>query len=93
MRRLAYAAGGFSAAIFLAFYIFPVRLLPWLALLLAAAAVGMGLMRRKWLRAFVIFTAAFAFGCLYFCGAYLLKSVPARRLDGVTAELEGTVLT
>ena len=41
MRRLAIAAGGFSAAVFLANYIIPLRLLPLLALLCAAMALGL----------------------------------------------------
>ena len=93
MRRLAFAAGGFSAAIFMANYILPARLLPWLALLCAAAALGLGFMRRKWLRAFVITLAALAAGFVWFGGAYLAKALPAKALDGETAELEGVVLT
>ncbi|MEI3063139.1 MAG: hypothetical protein V8S72_09530 [Oscillospiraceae bacterium] len=38
MRRLAFAAGGFSAAILMANYILPARSLPWLALLCASGA-------------------------------------------------------
>lgn len=93
MRRLAFAAGGFSAAIFMANYILPARLLPWLALLCAAAALGLGFMRRKWLRAFVITLAALAVGFVWFGGTYLAKALPAKALDGETAELEGVVLT
>lgn len=93
MRRLAWASAGFSAAVFLSFYLLPPRLLPWAALASALAALGLGLARRNGLRRLVIFSAAFAVGCLYFCGAYLLKSVPAQRMDGESAELEGTVLT
>ena len=93
MRRLAFAAEGFSAAIFMANYILPARLLPWLALLCAAAALGLGFMRRKWLRAFVITLAALAVGFVWFGGTYLAKALPAKALDGETAELEGVVLT
>lgn len=93
MRRLAFAAGGFSTAIFMANYILPARLLPWLALLCAAAALGLGFMRRKWLRAFVITLAALAVGFVWFGGTYLAKALPAKALDGETAELEGVVLT
>ena len=93
MRRLAFAAGGFSAAIFMANYILPAWLLPWLALLCAAAALGLGFMHRKWLRAFVITLAALAAGFVWFGGAYLTKALPAKALDGESAELEGVVLT
>ena len=74
-------------------YILPARLLPWLAPLCAAAALGLGFMRRKWLRAFVITLAALAVGFVWFGGTYLAKALPAKALDGETAELEGVVLT
>ncbi len=93
MRRLAIAAGGFSAAVFLANYIIPLRLLPLLALLCAAAALGLAFVRKNRLKRLVIGFAALAVGFLYFGGAYLICAAPAKELDGVDAELEATVLT
>ena len=54
MRRLAWAAGAFSAAIFAAKYFLPDLWLLLLAGLLVLAGTGLLLLRRRWLRAAVI---------------------------------------
>lgn len=92
MRKLAWAAGAFSAAIIAANYL-PggVWTLPaGLALLLLG--LGLALLKRRWLRAAVIACIAAALGL----GCYALHdhiiAEPARELAGQTREFTATVL-
>ena len=92
MRRLAWAAGAFSAAIFAANYL-PAGgwLFPSAALLLLMG-LALALLRRRWLRAAVIALVSAAVGL----GCYALHdqivSAPARELAGQTREFTATVL-
>ena len=92
MRRLAWAAGAFSAAIFAANYI-PSG--PWLiptaaALLLLGS--GLALLRRKWLRAAVITCIGAACGLACFSLHAAFTSTPAAALAGESREFSALVL-
>ena len=72
MRKLAYAAGGYAAAIFLAHYVLPARLLPYAAGIMALFALPAFLLPRG-VRMRVMLaavSAAVGFGW-YFCAAHL----------------------
>ncbi len=92
VRKLATACLAFSAAVFASNYILPVTWLPPGAVLCAALGVGLVFMRRKWLRGLIISLLAFSAGLLCFYGHYQRTSLPASRLDGVTAEVSGRLL-
>lgn len=92
MRRLAWAAGAFSAAIFAANYLLPgVWVLPC-AILLLVMGGGLAALRRRWLRAMVIscFAATIGLGCFALHAHY--TSAPAERLSGETRDFTAILL-
>lgn len=92
MRRLAWAAGAFSAAIFAANYL-PAG--PWplpAAALLFLLGLGLLVLRRKWLHAAVISCIAAACGLGCFALHAQLTSVPAAKLAGENREFTAVVL-
>lgn len=92
MRKLATAALGFSAAIFLASYILPAGWLIAAALLAALIGAALLLARRKWLRPAAVALLFFALGLLEYRGCCYLTTERAREYAGQTAVVQGTVL-
>ena len=92
MRRLAWAAGAFSAAIFAANYILPGPWLLPLAGLLVLLGAGLVLLRRRWLRAAVIASFAAAVGLSCFFVHARMTTVPASKLDVQTRPFTATLL-
>lgn len=92
MRKLAIAALSFSAAIFAACYIIPVKDLPFLSLLFIAAGVFLIFKKRKWLRAFIISAFALSIGCGWFYIKYNRTVEIAHGLEGQTMAISGRLL-
>ena len=89
VRKLATVCLAFSAAIFAANYILPVSWLSFSAAVLVVLGGGLLAMRRKWLRGIIISLVAFGLGLLCFYAHAWRTTVPARALDGQTAEISG----
>ena len=92
MRKLATAALSFSAAVFLANYILPARLVMAAALLCALLSAVLGFARRKWLRPAMIALLFFSLGLLEYSAFTRLTIDRAREYEGETREVRGTVL-
>ena len=92
MRKLATAALSFSAAVFLANYILPARLVTAAALMCALVSAALGLARRKWLRPAMIALLFFSLGLLEYSAFTRLTVDRAREYAGQTREVRGTVL-
>ena len=92
MRKLAWAAGAFSAAIFAANYITAGGWLIPSAALLLLCGIALALLRRRWLRAAVIFCFASALGLGCFSLHELFTTAQARRLSGETRDFTAVVL-
>ncbi len=92
MRKLAIVCTAFSAAVFAANYIFPAAWLPFLAVLPAAAGLGLLAMRRKWLRGIVLALLAFGAGSFCFMLHVQRTTLPAKALDGQTRTVTGRLL-
>ena len=92
MRRLAWSAGAFSAAIILANYIPTVGWILPTAVGLLLLGGALALLRRRWLRAAVIafVSAAVGLGCYALHDHFI--AAPARELAGQTREISATVL-
>ena len=91
MRKLAIACFSFSAAIFLACYLLPAGILPWLAAGFALCGLPLLLSGQRWLRGFVISAFALAFGFLLFFLRAQFTLRPALSLDGETIDIRGEV--
>ena len=63
MRKLAYAAGGYAAAIFLAHYVLPARLLPYAAGIMALFALPAFLLPRGVRMRVMLAAVSAAVGC------------------------------
>jgi len=92
MRKLATAALAFSAAIFLADYIFPRGWLIPAALLFAALGAALLLLHEKWLRPAVIALLFFSLGLLEYDIYSRLTADRAAAYAGQTRTVTGTVL-
>ncbi len=92
MRKLAVAALSFSAAVFLANYILPTRLVTAAALSCALLSAALGLAHRKWLRPAMIALLFFSLGLLEYSAFTRLTVDRAREYAGQTREVRGTVL-
>ena len=91
MRKLAIACFSFSAAVFLACYLLPASVLPWLAAGFSLCGLPLLLSRQRWLRGFVICAFALAFGFLLFFLRTQHSLRPALSLDGETLDIRGEV--
>lgn len=92
MRKLATAALSFSAAIFLANYVFPTGWLILPAVLSAVLGAILALLRRNWLRPAAVALLFFALGLTEY-DVYCRCTVgEAERLDGETIRVTGTVI-
>ena len=92
MRKLATAALSFSAAIFLANYVFPTGCLILPAVLSAVLGAILALLRRNWLRPAAVALLFFALGLTEY-DVYCRCTVgEAERLDGETIRVTGTVI-
>lgn len=91
LRKLAVICLSFSASVFLAVYLLPFPVLPWLAGGFGLVAVLIGLSRQRWLQGMLLLCAGLAFGfCLcFFHGQRTINA--ALSLDGQTREIRGEV--
>ena len=92
MRKLASAALGFSAAVFLDNYILPFERLIVPAVLAAATGAMLALLRRRWLTPAVLALVFFALGllrCAIYAGSTLER---AAAYDGQTVGVTGRIL-
>lgn len=92
LRKLATASVSFSAAVFAANYILSPSSLPIAAVIAATLGTGLIFLRRKWLRGTIIVLFAFSAGLGAFYAQYLRCALPAKELEGQTAELSCTLL-
>ena len=92
MRKLAWAAGAFSAAIIAANYITAGGWLIPSAAALLLCGIALALLRRRWLRAAVIFCFASALGLGCFSLHEHFTTAQARRLSGETRDFTAVVL-
>lgn len=92
MRKLAAGALSFSAAIFAANYILPVKACIWLAAVLLVLGLSLLVLRRKWLLGFEIGLISAAFALAVFSIHAANTHFPAKELDGAELEIEATVL-
>ena len=92
MRKLATAALAFSAAIFLANYVFPTGWLILPAVLAAVLGAILALLRRNWLRPAAIALLFFALGLTEYDIYFRCTVGRAESLDGETVSVIGTVI-
>lgn len=92
MRRLAWAAGAFSAAVFAANIFSSAAWVIPTAVVLSALGAALLLLRRKWLRAAVIVCFSAAFGLSCFALHARFTSDPAKELSGETCAFTAVVL-
>ncbi len=92
MRKLATAALAFSAAIFLANYGLPIRLLPPIAATSAALGLALMLLRRKWLRPVMLVLLFFSLGLFEFWLFSGATTERAKSRAGETGEFEAVLL-
>lgn len=92
MRKLAAGALSFSAAIFAANYILPLKACLWIGTAFLIVGLALFAFRRKWLLGFEIglISAAFAFAVFFLHASF--THLPAKELDGAELEIEATVL-
>ncbi len=92
MRKLATAALAFSAAIFLANYVFPTGWLILPAVLAAVLGAILALLRRNWLRPAAIALLFFSLGLTEYDVYFRCTVGRAEGLDGKTVSVIGTVV-
>ena len=92
MRKLATAALSFSAAVFLANYVFPTGWLILPAVISAVLGAILALLRRNWLRPVVVALLFFALGLTEYDVYYRGTVGQAESLDGETVSVTGTVI-
>ncbi len=92
MRKLATASLAFSAAIFLAYYVLPRAWLIPLCALALLAAIGIALLRRRWLRPVVLALVFLATGLLEYQIYCRLTVDRAAALAGQTRPVSGVLL-
>ena len=92
MRKLAWAALSFSAAVFLAVYLLPRTWLLWLVLGFGALGGLLILVRRKKLLALILVALGLAAGWLCCALHDQFRILPALRLDGQEVEIQAELL-